>query len=298
MKEQLKNWIYTVQAFAWVIAVSSVTFGSALAWHEGKGNAWYYFLTLIAGVLMQCGVNSFNAYDNFVKGIEAQKTSHGASVSPLVRGLIKADDVKTLGYSAFTVASLIGFYLAYKCGWPVLVFGAIGLFGGRNYTGGRFSYKYLGLGPIFVFFLMGTFMVLPSYFIQSGHYEWWPALASVPISLLISMVMHANDIRDIEDDRKTNTVTIATRLGRKKALVLYCLFWIAAYAVQFWCIKLGYLPYTTLITALLIPVLIKMMRTHFDESVSRTEVISLEIISARLMLFYGILNVIALVWPL
>ncbi len=293
----IKDWAETAECFAWVIAATSVIYGSALAWHEGYHRWGLFALTLIAGVLMQCGVNLCNVYDGWTKGQDQQKDTFGDIDNPLVQGRIKLEHVRNGAIGAFTVASLIGFYLAYVCGWPILVFGLIGLIGGRSYTGGPLSYKEAGLGPIIVLFLMGHLMILPSYFIQSGHFAWWVVLAATPVSMLISMVMQANDIRDVEDDIKTGVRSMATRLGRRGALGLYAGMWIGAYAIQGLCVSQGYLPYTSALTVLLWPQLFKMAKTYSDPQVSRENIVALEKMSAQLHLKYGLLNIIALLLP-
>ena len=297
IKAKIKDWAETAECFAWVVSAVSVTFGSALAWHRGHCHLGLFALTLVAGVLMQCGVNLCNVYDGWVKGQDQEKNTFGDCDNPLVQGRISLENVKRGAIGAFTIASLIGFYLAYRCGWPILVFGLIGLIGGRSYTGGPLSYKEAGLGPIIVLILMGHLMILPSYFIQNGTFEWWPALAGTPIALLISMVMQANDIRDVEDDIKTGVRSMATRLGRKGALKLYAGMWISAFAIQAYCVHLGLLPYTSAATVVLWPVLFKMARQFSGAEFTREDVVALEKKSAKLHLAYGLINIIALILP-
>lgn len=262
-----------------------------MSWRQGYGQAGYFFLTLIAGMLMQVGANLCNVYDGWVKNQDQHKNTFGDVDNPLVQGRVSLTAVRNGALGAFLVASLIGFYLTFRCGWPILAFGFLGLIGGRSYTGGPLSYKESGLGPIFVFFLMGPMMVLPSYFIQRGVFEWWPGLVAVPLGLLISMVMQANDIRDAEDDLKTGVRSLAVRWGRKRALWLYAAMWVGAYLTQAWCMQVGMLPWTTAATVLLWPRLLKLARSYGRVEVTRPELVALEKLSAQLFMEYGVLLV-------
>lgn len=296
IKSKIRDWAELSECFAWIISIVSVTFGSALSWHEGYFQPKLFALTLLASVLMQCGSNLCNAYDGWVKGTDIVKGTSGDCDNPLMRGRISLFAVK-IGYLlCFGSASTIGLYLSYRCGWPILVFGLLGLLGARSYTGGPLSYKEAGLGPILVFFLMGPMMILPSYFIQRGELHWWPALAGIPISLLISMVMQANDIRDREDDRKVGIKTLATRLGNRGAFAVYATMWILAYAVQGWAISAGYLPWSSAITVAIWPQLLRLARHYSSLNPTRADIVALEKLSAQMYMKYGLLTLISTIF--
>lgn len=295
LRDWIRDWAETAECFALVISALSVTLGAALAWRQGYCRPGYFALTLIAGMLMQLGANLCNVYDGWVKGQDQRKDTFGDVANPLVQGRVSLTAVRNGAIGAFLVASLLGLYLTWRSGWPILVVGVLGLIGARSYTGGPLSYKESGLGPLLVFFLMGPMMVLPAYFIQRGAFEWWPGLAAVPLGLLISMVMQANDIRDAEDDRKTGVRSLAVRWGRRRALWLYAAMWVGAYLTQAWLMQIGLLPWTTAATVLIWPSLGKLARTYGKAEVARADLVALEKLSARLYMAYGALLVAGVV---
>jgi 1,4-dihydroxy-2-naphthoate octaprenyltransferase len=63
----------------------------------------------------------------------------------------------------------------------------------------------------------------------SYSYEWGLALwAGVPVGLLAAALLQANNLRDIETDSVSGKKTLAVRLGRRRAGLLYSFTLMAA----------------------------------------------------------------------
>ena len=57
----------------------------------------------------------------------------------------------------------------------------------------------------------------------SYNYDWGFVLwAGVPVGLLAAALLEANNLRDIETDTESGKKTLAVRLGRRRAGLLYC----------------------------------------------------------------------------
>jgi 1,4-dihydroxy-2-naphthoate octaprenyltransferase len=108
---------------------------------------------------------------------------------------------------------------------PLLAAGFIGLLGSTNYSTGV-KFKYRALGVPFVAFLMGPLEVFVAICILRpadalSFMTPTTALITVPTALLVCVIMHGNDMRDIPTDRIAGIRTPATLLGPKGALLLY-----------------------------------------------------------------------------
>lgn len=139
--------------------------------------------------------------------------------------------------------------------WTLLLAGILGALGSINYSTGV-KFKYHGLGVPFVSFLMGPLEILVAFSIAApmmadrtlGRFligaAMFPvgtlfALAYVvgffllfaPIALLVGAIMHGNDMRDISTDRAAGIVTLASRLGPRRALGYYCFCHVAPYVL-------------------------------------------------------------------
>ncbi len=135
----------------------------------------------------------------------------------LVRGELSDKVILALGLAFLIPPICIGLYLAQTAGIWLLVLGALGVLGAFCYTGGPKPYKYEGLGSIFVFFLMGIFMVQGAYVVQTAHLSLAAFFASLPISFIISAILHGNDLRDISYDVQAGIRTLATFIGEQRS---------------------------------------------------------------------------------
>ena len=56
---------------------------------------------------------------------------------------------------------------------------------------------------------------------QAHSLGWQPLVASLPITLHIEAILHANNARDVEEDARNGVHTLAARLGAQRSLWLY-----------------------------------------------------------------------------
>jgi 1,4-dihydroxy-2-naphthoate octaprenyltransferase len=68
---------------------------------------------------------------------------------------------------------------------------------------------------------MGPVMIGGAYYVLAGRLTWVVIVGSLPIGFLVAAILHANNIRDIELDRRAGKVTLATLLGRRWANIEY-----------------------------------------------------------------------------
>ena len=149
-----------------------------------------------------------------------------------VEGSMSARAGHAYGIALFGAAALIGVALAVLRGPGVLAFGAVGLVGGYLYTGGPKGYKYLALGDIAVFFLMGPLMVIGTSYVITGEVWLWRVVwASLPVGFLVAAILEANNLRDLDTDRQAGVRTVAGLLGFDGAKAEYVMSVAAAYVI-------------------------------------------------------------------
>ena len=106
--------------------------------------------------------NVINDYFDYARGVDGDDP-YGGSSGVLTKGLLRPPAVFAYGIGLFGAGVLLGLVLVYYRGLPMLLIGAVGLLGGYLYTGGPKGYKYLALGDVLVFVLMGPLAVVGSY---------------------------------------------------------------------------------------------------------------------------------------
>ena len=114
----------------------------------------------------------------------------------------------------FGVAALLGLYLAWLGGWPIILIGIAAIISAIAYTGGPFPLGYYGLGDIFVFIFFGIAAVAGTYYVQAGSVSaaaWW---MTIPPGLIITAILVVNNLRDLENDRKGEKAYTGCDVGR------------------------------------------------------------------------------------
>jgi 1,4-dihydroxy-2-naphthoate octaprenyltransferase len=201
----------------------SVTVGSIIALYEGfTFSLIKYLATVVATMLLQAAANMINDYYDFVKGTDLDNWESPDAFGPglvIQQGFLSAEQIRVGGLVSLALGSALGVVLAYVCGWPVLVLGLIGVFGSYFYTAVPLSLAYHGLGDFMVFALMGPGYVIGAYYVQSLHFSWPAGLVGASMGLLCSSLLQANNLRDIENDRRHGKWTMAAIIGRKAAII-------------------------------------------------------------------------------
>jgi len=217
--------VLITRAFSLVAAAVPVLVGIApLVRHLHWGRA---VLTLLAGILFQAGTNIVNDLGDARRGVDRLGTP--GPPNAVVAGLITPPGALVIAVACFAAGSLIGLWLAALAGWALLWLGVAGLLGGVGYTAGP-QYKYLALGDVGVFLLMGPLMTLGTQFVQLGRYTWSGAWLGTGVGFLVAAVLVANNVRDIERDVAVGIRTTATILGRSRGGQFYAALVVAAFA--------------------------------------------------------------------
>ena len=288
----LKTWFIALRPWSFTASIIPVSLGAALAWNQGCFHPFLFILTLIGGISIHAGTNLINTYGDFISGVD---TIDSAPTCPqLVKNILKPRQVKGVGIGFFVFAFVTGMYLVALRGWPILILGLIGIFGGYNYTAGL-AYKYKGLGSISVFFLMGPMMVWGSYYVQTGIHDWLAIWIALPVGFLVSCILHANDLRDIEYDKEAGIKTLAIFLGEDPSIPLYYALNTSAFVSLVLLVLAAYLPLLALLPLLLVPQGWQIMQNAKEAGRGNREKLSLlEAGSARFHFKFGLLFVTAL----
>lgn len=284
-----------VRPFSFSASVVPVLVGAmfTLAYYEGE-ILWYLFpVILIASILLHSGTNLVSEYFDLKKGVDRRETFGSSKV--LVEELLPPKTVLNAGYISFALGFLLGMILVYVHGLPILYLGLIGIAGGIFYTGKPIGYKYVAMGDILVFFLMGPFMVVGTFFSLTGVFDWNVAIVSLPIGFLVTAILNANNIRDIKHDTEAKVKTFATILGIDAAKKEYYFLVFGAYLSVIIMVLTGLLHFWTLLIIISLPVALKNIKDISIAEVNNPEAIAMmDIRTAQLHMQFGLLLTIGL----
>jgi 1,4-dihydroxy-2-naphthoate octaprenyltransferase len=130
-----------------------------------------------------------------------------------------------------------------------------------GYTAPPLKLAYRGLGELNVFVLMGPLMVLGGFLVHRAAGLGVALTASLPIGCVVAAILHANNLRDLDDDRALGKKTLATIVGPTWAKWELGALIGAAYALLAAAVYWRILPRTSLLAFLSLPTALKIGKT-------------------------------------
>ena len=224
---RLHIWFRAVRYKSFTASVIPILIASAFALIDRAFDWWLFVLMVLASVACHAGANLANDYFDHVKGIDTAESFGPDKVIQL--GLLTPDQVKRGFIVAFAIATVLGLLIVAEAGWPILLLALLSLAAAFFYTGGPKPLGYIALGEATVFVFMGPVMIGGAYYVHARELAWQMLVVSIAIGALVANILHANNIRDIEPDRKAGKVTLATLLGRRGANHEYLVLTVLTY---------------------------------------------------------------------
>jgi 1,4-dihydroxy-2-naphthoate octaprenyltransferase len=212
-------WLVAARPRTLPAAIAPVLVGTALAGADEVFRPLAFVAALVGSIFIQIGTNLSNDYSDARRG--ADTADRLGPVRVTASGLVAPRQVLRATWLAFAVAVAAGAYLIALVGWEMLAVGAASILAGVLYTGGPRPYGYEGLGELFVFLFFGVVAIVGSYYVQTEELDSLAFALSVPVGLLSAAILMVNNIRDLDTDRRAGKRTLAVRLGRNAARLLY-----------------------------------------------------------------------------
>jgi 1,4-dihydroxy-2-naphthoate octaprenyltransferase len=223
-------WLLAARPATLPAAVVPVLVGTAAALHGGSPlRAGPFVAALLAALLIQVGTNFANDVFDFRRGADTAERLGPLRVTQ--SGLVTPGQVLVATCVTFGLAVIIGLYLTFVGGWPILLIGVLCILAGVLYTGGPWPYGYHALGDLICFLFFGILAVLGSAFLQTLSISPLDVWASIPTGLLVTAILIVNNLRDIDTDRRVGKRTLAVLLGRRGTRIEYASCVILAYLV-------------------------------------------------------------------
>ena len=220
---QFYHWWLAIRPKTLSISVTPVVVGTALAWSDSGAIQWLPAIAaLVAALLIQIGTNLHNDAADFERGSDGPDRIGPRRAA--AEGWFTAAEIKRAAYLSFCIAFIIGIYLAWIGGWPIVAIGLLSLAAGYAYTGGPKPIAYSASGELFVFLFFGLAAVMGSYYIQTLSLSLNSLLIATAIGLMAAAVLTVNNYRDLEQDRKSNKLTLIHYLGRNRSRYIYAAF--------------------------------------------------------------------------
>ena len=205
-------WVLAARPKTLSAAAAPVVVGAGLGVFHGTGRLLPVLAALVGALLIQIGTNLANDYFDFMKGTDTEDRLGPVRVTQA--GLIPPATVRRGMIVTLGLAFLVGVYLVWVGGLPIVVVGLASLVCAVVYTGGPYPLAYNGLGDLFVFVFFGLVAVGGTYWVQALALPPDVLLAGVAMGALSTAILVVNNLRDLETDARAGKRTLAVMLGR------------------------------------------------------------------------------------
>ncbi len=239
----MNKWILGARPRTLPAAIAPVLVAIALV---GSDFNWLRaVLALKIAVWLQIGVNFANDYSDGVKGTDADRVGPTRLVAS---GIATANSVKSAAFISFAIASVAGTWLAFLTSPFLILVGIISIAAAWGYTGGKNPYGYKGLGELSVFLFFGVIATMGTYYAQTEEITLLSFIVSIPMGALSCAILSINNLRDRPKDQLVGKLTLAVRIGDRKARLMYVGLLVLAHLAA-----IATLIPTTLLTLLALP---------------------------------------------
>jgi 1,4-dihydroxy-2-naphthoate octaprenyltransferase len=279
----MNKWILGARPRTLPAAIAPVVVASALV---GADFNWFRAaLALKVAVWLQIGVNFANDYSDGVKGTDEDRVG---PIRLVGSGLATAKSVKSAAFISFGIASIAGAWLAFLTSPLLIVIGVFSIAAAWGYTGGKNPYGYRGLGELSVFLFFGVIATMGTYYAQTKEITLLSFIVSIPMGALSCAILAINNLRDRPKDELVGKLTVAVRIGDRKARVMYVALLALAHIAA-----IATLIPTTLLTLLALPITLSISRQVLS-GVSGKELIPVLGKTAKLQMIFSILLAVGL----
>ena len=260
----LQRWILAARPRTFPAASAPVIATIGLALNRGYFRLAPALACLLCALLLQIGANLANDVFDFKKGVDTHERLGPLRVTQA--GLLTQGQVYVGMGVVFGLAALLGVYLAWTAGWPVIAIGVLSILAALAYTGGPYPLGYHGLGEVFVFLFFGLAACCGTFFVLTGAFDLVSLWIAVPLGLLTVAILIVNNLRDIETDRATGKRSLAVVFGAEWTRREYTAVIALAYLVPLlmWITASG--PLWVLLVFLSIPRFIALRSTLYHET--------------------------------
>lgn len=210
-------------------AISPVAVGTGVAIHLDVFDPLPALAALAGALLLQVGANFANDVFDFKKGADTSDRLGPPRATQM--GLLSPGQMLAAMWLVFALAMLVGIYLVYVGGWPIVAVGLASIAAAIIYTGGPWPIGYHALGDLFTFVFFGVVAVVGACYVQAGDVPALALAASIPVGCTVTQILVVNNLRDIPTDKNSGKTTLAVILGDRGTRAWYAILLAVALVV-------------------------------------------------------------------
>jgi 1,4-dihydroxy-2-naphthoate octaprenyltransferase len=261
---QRRAWWQASRPHTLPAAATPVLVGAGLAIGDEAFHGGPFLAAMLGALAIQVAANFTNDLSDARKGADTEQRIGPPRM--VATGIISERQMTIATVLAFAVASTAGVYLIVEAGWVIAVIGITSILAAVGYVGGPSPYGYRGLGEVFVFVFFGLVATVGSRYVydRSAPLDAW--LLAIPIGFLVTAILVANNVRDIDTDSATGKRTLAVILGRERTRTLFAVLVFGSFLTIALFGVAGWTPTPTMLAIFLMPFSAGLVRTVFAKT--------------------------------
>lgn len=289
-KHSLKDWVLATRPWSFPASAMPVMVTIAWLWATGhEVNWWLAVWALVNIIFVHAAGNVWSDIADYRSGVDAQDTF---GVRQLVDGQFTPAEFRRLSLTLNTIAIAGGLTLVALTGWQLLAIGAIGILLSFCYP----RLKYMALGDVVIILCYSLLPMTGTSFIVSGAIHWPVLWLAVPVGLITVAILHANNVRDIETDKRAGISTFPMLTGRRFGAALYAVEVLLPFVWMLALMAFSILPWWLLTTLAALPVAAGNARTMLAyKQGGKASYADLDERTAKLQLLFSLLLIIGLI---
>jgi 1,4-dihydroxy-2-naphthoate octaprenyltransferase len=223
---KFEYWIKAARLRTLPLAFSCVLLSASLVLiNQGNLSIKLLLLTLTTTLLLQILSNFANDYGDAIKNADKNRIGEQRMVQS---GKISRYQMK-IAIVIFSILSLIiGVYLVFNVFqdeiFKILIFIGLGvsaIIAAIKYTVGKSAYGYKAFGDLSVFIFFGLVGVIGSYYLFTKNFHWLTIPGALFTGFMSCGVLNLNNMRDYENDKKNNKLTLVVKMGIDKSKIYH-----------------------------------------------------------------------------
>ncbi len=282
---KLQAWYLATRPRVFTASFVPMGLAAVIAVQDGVFKPLIFLLALLGVMLLQTAANLVNEYADFHKGAEDLKQAGQSMV--IKKKILTPREVLAGAVFCVVAGCAIGLFMLAQSGPWLWLIGVGGVLVAITYTAGPFPLAYNGLGELAAGIFMGPMIVVGAYYVMdpfiSPQKGVMLAAQSLPVMFMVANILHANNIRDMDADRAVGKRTLAVRFGLGVARLEYRALTALTYVSQAALVLAGWMPPTTLLTALTLPEALRLVQLVDTE----TDVARLHMAQGRTARLHG-----------
>ena len=254
-----KIWFWLENSRIFTVPMSVFSWLVAFVFAYTEGGNWFYGILALAGICLgQLATNLFDDYIDYkkLKELGTLENQTKAKCKYIKEGYATLSDVLKVVIIYCSIATLIGAYLFFKTGYPVIIFALLGAIFVLTYA----KWSSAGIGEIAVGLAFGPILFGGVYWVmmQSLTYEIF-LIGSIVVMFTIGL-LYTNALLDYDGDELSHKKTLCQRFKNKnQAVAGFGIIYGMGYGILLAGVLSSHLPYIFLITFFTFPLVIELI---------------------------------------